>query len=106
MGLELGFHPGWADSMEQRQVPPGETAVGPVEVEDIIPNCCMSHFQILVVSAKFKVKTLLQRHGLVNMCLAGDLLHNHAFELKTLTPEQWAHKQQKWGTRDQHKHSH
>lgn len=48
-----------------------------------------------MVSAKFEGKPLLQRHRLVNTCLAEELLHIHAFEQKTLTPEQWAREQQK-----------
>ncbi|KAL4838635.1 hypothetical protein H8958_003178, partial [Nasalis larvatus] len=64
-----------------------------VEVEDTTFNCCTCSF--LVVSAKFEGKPLLQRHRLVNACLAEEPLHTHAFEQKTLTPEQWAREQQK-----------
>uniref|UniRef100_A0A8C9B8I9 Uncharacterized protein n=1 Tax=Phocoena sinus TaxID=42100 RepID=A0A8C9B8I9_PHOSS len=56
---------------------------------------CMSSFRVLVVSAKFKGKPLLQRYWLVNTSLAEELLHIHAFEQKTLTPQQWAREQQK-----------
>ncbi|EPY81443.1 hypothetical protein CB1_000739025 [Camelus ferus] len=66
-----------------------------VEVEDMTPNHCASSFRVLMVSAKFKGKLLLQRHRLVNTCLAEELLHIHAFEQETLTPEQWAREQQK-----------
>ncbi|XP_054438717.1 bolA-like protein 2 [Pteronotus mesoamericanus] len=66
-----------------------------VEVEDTTPNRCASSFRVLVVSAKFEGKPLLQRHRLVNACLEEELLHIHAFEQKTLTPEQWAREQQK-----------
>ncbi|KAB0389259.1 hypothetical protein E2I00_019311, partial [Balaenoptera physalus] len=52
-------------------------------------------FRVFVVSAKFEGKPLLQRHRLVNTCLAEELLHIHAFEQKTLTPEQRAREQQK-----------
>ena len=50
---------------------------------------------LLVLSAKFKGKLLLQRKQLGNTRLAEELLHIHAFEQKTLTPEQWAREQQK-----------
>ncbi|KAJ8794928.1 hypothetical protein J1605_018744 [Eschrichtius robustus] len=56
---------------------------------------CVSSFRVFVVSAKFEGKPLLQRHRLVNTCLAEELLHIHAFEQKTLTPEQRAREQQK-----------
>lgn len=62
-----------------------------MEMDCTTPNCCMSSSQVLVVSAKFKAKLLLQRCGLVSMCLAEELLHIHAFEQKTLTPEQWTY---------------
>uniref|UniRef100_A0A452U2R4 BolA-like protein 2 n=1 Tax=Ursus maritimus TaxID=29073 RepID=A0A452U2R4_URSMA len=68
---------------------------GLTEVEDTTPNRCASSFRVLVVSAKFEGKPLLQRHRLVNTCLAEELLHIHAFEQKTLTPEQWARERQK-----------
>ncbi|XP_004692077.1 PREDICTED: bolA-like protein 2 [Condylura cristata] len=66
-----------------------------VEVEDTTPNRCASSFRVLVVSVKFEGKPLLQRHRLVNACLSEELPHIHAFEQKTLTPEQWAREQQK-----------
>ena len=66
-----------------------------MEVEDMTPNCCASSFWVLVVLAKFEGKLLLQRHWLVNACLAEELPHIHAFEQKTLTPEQWAREWQK-----------
>ncbi|XP_038619233.1 bolA-like protein 2 [Tachyglossus aculeatus] len=66
-----------------------------VEVEDTTPSRCASSFRVLVVSAKFQGKPLLQRHRLVNSCLAEELPHIHAFEQKTLTPEQWDKERQK-----------
>ncbi|KAI5932098.1 bolA-like protein 2 isoform X1 [Manis javanica] len=67
-----------------------------VEVEDTTSNHSVSSFRVLVVSSKFEGKPLLQRHWLVvNTCLVEELLHIHAFEQKTLTPEQWACEQQK-----------
>ncbi|XP_063128821.1 bolA-like protein 2 [Rattus norvegicus] len=60
-----------------------------VEVEDTTLNPCTTSFRVLVVSAKFEGKPLLQGHRLVNECLAEEFPHIHAFEQKTLTPEQW-----------------
>ncbi|KAM4861878.1 bolA-like protein 2 [Thomomys bottae] len=40
-------------------------------------------------------KPLLQRHQLVNECLEEDLQRIHAFEQKTLTPQQWSRQCQK-----------
>ncbi|XP_006892960.1 PREDICTED: bolA-like protein 2-like [Elephantulus edwardii] len=66
-----------------------------VEVEDTTLNRCASSFRVLVVSSKFEGKLLLQRHRLVNSFLAEELPHIHAFEQKTLTPEQWNRERQK-----------
>lgn len=66
-----------------------------VEVEDTTLNRCATSFRVLVVSAKFEGKPLLQRHRLVNECLAEELPHIHAFEQKTLTPEQWTRERPK-----------
>ncbi|XP_058481523.1 bolA-like protein 2 [Solea solea] len=60
-----------------------------VDVEDTSSNRCAASFKVLVVSTEFEGKPLLQRHRLVNMCLAEELKEIHAFEQKTLTPEQW-----------------
>ncbi|KAM4714906.1 bolA-like protein 2 [Anableps anableps] len=60
-----------------------------VDVEDTSPNRCAASFKVLVVSPQFEGKPLLQRHRLVNTCLAEELKEIHAFEQKTLTPEQW-----------------
>ncbi|XP_076828824.1 bolA-like protein 2 [Brachyhypopomus gauderio] len=65
-----------------------------VEVEDTSPNRCATSFKVLVVSPEFEGKPLLQRHRLVNSCLADELKEIHAFEQKTLTPEQWEKQQQ------------
>ncbi|XP_030579105.1 bolA-like protein 2 [Archocentrus centrarchus] len=66
-----------------------------VEVEDTSPNRCAASFKVLVVSSQFEGKPLLQRHRMVNTCLAEELKEIHAFEQKTLTPEQWEkHKSQ------------
>ncbi|XP_016124931.1 bolA-like protein 2 [Sinocyclocheilus grahami] len=60
-----------------------------VDVEDTTPNRCAASFKVLVVSPQFEGKALLQRHRMVNNCLAEELKELHAFEQKTLTPEQW-----------------
>ncbi|XP_030017477.1 bolA-like protein 2 [Sphaeramia orbicularis] len=60
-----------------------------VEVEDTSSNKCSTSFKALVVSSQFEGKQLLQRHRMVNACLAKELEVIHAFEQKTLTPEQW-----------------
>ncbi|XP_028654306.1 bolA-like protein 2 [Erpetoichthys calabaricus] len=60
-----------------------------VEVEDTSANRCSTSFKVLVVSSQFDGKSLLQRHRMVNSCLAEELKEIHAFEQKTLTPEQW-----------------
>uniref|UniRef100_A0A8D0B3M0 BolA-like protein 2 n=1 Tax=Salvator merianae TaxID=96440 RepID=A0A8D0B3M0_SALMN len=61
-----------------------------VEVEDTTPGHCSTSFKVLVVSPRFRGKALLQRHRLVNEVLAEEMKHIHAFEQRTLTPEQWA----------------
>ena len=46
-------------------------------------------YAVVIVSEEFKSKTLLQRHRLVNDILKDILPTIHAFEMKTLTVEQW-----------------
>ncbi|XP_029462905.1 bolA-like protein 2 isoform X2 [Rhinatrema bivittatum] len=65
------------------------------EVKDTSANHCATSFKVLVVSPRFEGKPLLQRHRLVNSCLAEELKEIHAFEQKTLTPEQWLKENQK-----------
>ncbi|XP_054656444.1 bolA-like protein 2 [Dunckerocampus dactyliophorus] len=65
-----------------------------VDVEDTSPNRCAASFKVLVVSSQFEGKPLLQRHRMVNSCLAEELKDIHAFEQKTLTPEQWKKQKQ------------
>uniref|UniRef100_A0A8C0INK9 BolA-like protein 2 n=1 Tax=Chelonoidis abingdonii TaxID=106734 RepID=A0A8C0INK9_CHEAB len=67
---------------------PGVRALSP-HFEDTTPSRCSTSFKVLVVSSRFRGKPLLQRHRLVNELLAEDLKHIHAFEQRTLTPEQW-----------------
>ncbi|TKS92557.1 BolA-like protein 2 [Collichthys lucidus] len=66
-----------------------ELAAVHAEVEDTSPNRCAASFKVLVVSSQFEGKPLLQRHRMVNTCLAEELKEIHAFEQKTVTPEQW-----------------
>ncbi|KAJ7314045.1 hypothetical protein JRQ81_005952 [Phrynocephalus forsythii] len=65
-----------------------------VEVEDTTPGRCATSFKVLVVSPQFRGKALLQRHRLVNEILSEEMKHIHAFEQRTLTPEQWAKEQE------------
>ncbi|KAK9397566.1 bolA-like 2 [Crotalus adamanteus] len=65
-----------------------------VEVEDTTPGRCATSFKVLVVSPCFRGKALLQRHRLVNELLSEELKLIHAFEQRTLTPEQWAKEQE------------
>ncbi|KAK0134788.1 BolA-like protein 2 [Merluccius polli] len=59
------------------------------DIEDTSPNRCAASFRALIVSSQFEGKALLQRHRLVNGVLAEELKDIHAFEQKTLTPQQW-----------------
>ncbi|XP_014681995.1 PREDICTED: bolA-like protein 2 [Priapulus caudatus] len=64
-----------------------------INVEDTSPNHCGAAFELVIVSNKFEGKPLLQRHRLVNTCLAEELKTIHAFSQKTYTPEQWQKQQ-------------
>uniref|UniRef100_A0A8C9BV92 Uncharacterized protein n=1 Tax=Phocoena sinus TaxID=42100 RepID=A0A8C9BV92_PHOSS len=84
----LGCRPRWAATMElgaeyRREKLQWDLGAEHVEMQDTTPSLC------------FEGKPLLQRHRLVNTCLAEELLHIHAFEQKTVTPEQWTREQQK-----------
>ncbi|KAL4223492.1 BolA IbaG [Mactra antiquata] len=50
---------------------------------------CGAKFQALIVSPKFDGKPLLQRHRMVNTAIETEMKEIHAFQMKTLTPEQW-----------------
>lgn len=63
----LGCCPRWAAAMELsadylREKLQRDLEAEHVEVEDTTPNRCASSFRVLVVSAKFEGKPLLQRH--------------------------------------------
>ncbi|ESO91617.1 hypothetical protein LOTGIDRAFT_122165, partial [Lottia gigantea] len=55
---------------------------------------CGAKFEAMIVSPLFEGKPLLQRHRLVNSTIQEEMKIVHAFQMKTLTPEQWE-KQQK-----------
>lgn len=57
-----------------------------------VPPGSESHFKLLVVSALFEGKTLLQRHRLVNDIVSGGSggLPVHALSITAKTPAQWA----------------
>ena len=59
-----------------------------VEVQDTSGGCGASFFA-LVVSDKFRDLKLLQRHRLVNQTLADELKEIHAFQMKTVTTEEY-----------------
>ncbi|NP_001085971.1 bolA family member 2 L homeolog [Xenopus laevis] len=82
-----------AESLQEKLI--RELQAEHVEVQDTSPNHCSTSFKVLVVSPLFEGKALLQRHRLVNGCLAEELKVIHAFEQKTLTPAQWEQEKQK-----------
>ena len=56
-----------------------------------VPAGSESHFKVTVVSDEFQSKRLLQRHRLVNGCLADELAnHIHALAIHTYTQEEWS----------------
>ncbi|XP_061677207.1 bolA-like protein 1 [Syngnathoides biaculeatus] len=55
-----------------------------------VPPGSESHFRVLVVSARFRGLTPLQRHRLVNETLKAELSARvHALAIQAKTPEQW-----------------
>ncbi|XP_034021153.1 bolA-like protein 2 [Thalassophryne amazonica] len=79
--------PGTADHIREKLITALEAAH--VEVEDTSPSHCAASFKVTIVSSQFEGKSLLNRHRMVNACLADELKDIHAFEQKTLTPEEW-----------------
>uniref|UniRef100_A0A8C4QUQ0 BolA family member 2B n=1 Tax=Eptatretus burgeri TaxID=7764 RepID=A0A8C4QUQ0_EPTBU len=61
----------------------------PQEVEDVSQGMCGTSFRVIIVSPHFEGKPRLQQHRLVNSCLEEELKIIHAFQLKTMTLEQW-----------------
>jgi BolA protein len=52
------------------------------------------HYRVLVVSAEFAGRSLLEQHRLVNEALQSMIGSEiHAISIKTLTPEQWSERQ-------------
>ena len=59
-----------------------------------VPAGSESHFKVLVVSEQFKDKSLIQRHRLINQCLADELKSGiHALATHTFTENEWNDKQ-------------
>ncbi|KAJ1929492.1 hypothetical protein IWQ60_001104 [Tieghemiomyces parasiticus] len=69
-------------------------ALNPVHIEVMdLSSGCGQNIEVVVVSAQFEGKRLLQRHGLVNAALKEEIPLIHAFSQKTLTPAEWQAKQ-------------
>lgn len=92
LGLELGFHPGWADAMEQHQMPPGETSVGS---GGSTRGSGGHNSQLLHVPLPSSGGvSQVQGEDTASEIWAGEHVPSrrasahHAFEQKTLTPEQ------------------
>ena len=52
-----------------------------------------THFETLVISDKFKGKTMVQRHQLVYRALGEKMGRDiHALSIQTFTPEEWESK--------------
>jgi BolA protein len=61
-----------------------------------VPAGSESHFKVIVVSEQFQDKTLVQRHRLINHCLADELQSGiHALAIHTFTEKEWLAKQDK-----------
>ena len=55
-----------------------------------VPEGSESHFRVVLVSAQFEGKPLIQRHRAVNTILDQELKGPvHALALHTMTPEEW-----------------
>ena len=54
-----------------------------------VPPGSESHFHVLVVSAQFNEKNLLQRHRMVNGVLKEELKSVHALSILAKTPVEW-----------------
>lgn len=81
-----------AESLEQKLR--DDLQASHVEIIDETSAGCGLKFSTVIVSEKFEGKPLLQRHRLVNACLAEELKTIHAFSMKTLTPADWTKRQQ------------
>lgn len=55
-----------------------------------VPPGSESHFRVVLVSAHFEGRPLVQRHRAVNAVLEAELTGQiHALALHTMTPEEW-----------------
>lgn len=55
-----------------------------------VPEGSESHFKVTVVAEIFRGKRLIQRHRLINACLAEELANNiHALAIHTYAEEEW-----------------
>jgi stress-induced morphogen len=63
-----------------------------LEIKDVSDGCG-AKFELIVVSSTFDGKPLLDRHRLVNECLAQLRPRIHALTMKTWTLEQWQARQ-------------
>ena len=55
-----------------------------------VPAGSESHFKVVIVSSLFESKRLIQRHRMVNQCLADELAnHIHALAMHTYEPAEW-----------------
>jgi stress-induced morphogen len=61
-----------------------------VQVQDLTGT--RDHYQVVVVSAQFAGKRLIQQHQLVNSAVQQEMVSGelHALTMKTYTPEEWA----------------
>ena len=61
-----------------------------------VPSGSESHFKVVVVSSSFDGVSLLERHRMINSCLAAELEGAsgapgiHALSIIAKTPDQWA----------------
>lgn len=73
------------------------SALAPLHLEVVneshlhsVPPGSESHFKVIVVSAQFEGRSLLEQQRLVNLTLAAELKGGvHALAIKTLTPQKW-----------------
>ena len=73
------------------------SALSPLHLEVVneshlhsVPPGSESHFKVIVVSAQFEGRSLLEQQRLVNQVLSAELSGGvHALAMKTLTPQKW-----------------
>lgn len=92
MSTSLGSNP--VESLVRSKL---QNALSPTFLEIVnesykhsVPKGSESHFKVVVVSAAFEGKTLVQMHRLVNQTLAEELKESiHALSIQAKTPKQW-----------------